>query len=329
MGFWETVVVFGVAPLVGLTAGGALFLPVSPFSPGGRLFWTRAHLVSVARAHWKPIAGGFAIIALDVLETRIDPAWTRALGWDFTPLAAGMDGDLQARLQGLLIHGGWLQHGIGHILQLVLQVVYVIAFPFLLYFTPFLFAWADDRIGVRRAVWAISLCYVIAIPFYLFLPVDEVWYYTQNTPGVAPVENLVLFTPQVGQHLYDFDGLNNNFPSLHTALSCALALVAWQRGTRRFAAFTTVIAVLTVISTIVLGIHWSIDVIIGLALAVAVSAAVRRIVPADRPRDDAGTVASVIEAGATGGSRTGPDAGASGAAVMATNLVTHHGKPDK
>lgn len=273
MGFWETLIVFGAAPVAGLLGGGALFLPRS------RQMWTVSHVRAAARRHWIPLAAGFAIIALDVLETRIDPVWTRWLGWDFTPYFARMDGAIESDLQHLLVSGGAVQHSLGHVAQLVLQVVYVIAFPFLLYFTPFLYAWADHRVGVRRAVWAIALCYVVAIPFYLLLPVNEVWFYAQNTAGAPPVENLVRFTPAVGRHLYDFDGLNNNVPSLHTALSCSLAAVAWQCGPRRFAWFTTVIAGLTVAATILLGIHWLADVAAGLALAAAVAFAVRRLVP--------------------------------------------------
>jgi membrane-associated phospholipid phosphatase len=170
-----------------------------------------------------------------------------------------------------------VQSHMGPVAPLFFAVVYVVGFPFALYFTPFYFAWQDDRLRVRRAVAAIALCYAVAMPFYLLFPVNEVWF-------VHKADNLAVGAlPVLGPALYQFSGVNNNFPSLHTALSASLAAVVWDSPNRRYAWFMAALAACTAVSTVVLGIHWTLDVAAGLLLAAGVAWAVRRIVPVRRP----------------------------------------------
>lgn len=257
----ELLLLYAVVPATGLLAGGVLFLPPS------LRYWSRSHLAVAIRANAVPILAGIGIILLNVLETANDPAITAFFGWDFTAPFAAVDGDLHT----------WLQARMAHWVRVAFAMVYVLGFPFALYFTPFFFAWLDDRVRVRRAVLAIGLCYGVAIPFYVLFPVNEVWLWSQSRGG--NVQNLALVFPWVGDMLYQMSGVNNNFPSLHTALSASLAAVAWDSPSRRFAWFMAALASLTAVSTVLLGIHWTLDVVAGLALAWGVAVAVRRMVP--------------------------------------------------
>lgn len=272
----QDLALFALAPAGGLLAGGALFLPRH------RAYWRGSYIARVARRHWLPIAAGILIVAVNTLETALDPAWSRWLGWDFTAFFARVDGDLVASVQAVTPR--WLADG--------LAIVYVVLFPFVLYFSPFYYAWLDDGVRLQRAVWSIGLCYLAALPFYLFFPVNEAWYHYDTVgqaAGHPAIHNWARDLPGIGGALYQFSGVNNNFPSLHTALSAATAAVAFGRapanrhgGSRLYAPFTIAIAGLTAVSTLVLGIHWTLDVAAGLLLAAGVAWTVRRIVP-DQP----------------------------------------------
>lgn len=253
----ELLVLYAVAPATGLLAGGFLFLPRR------WQYWTLPHLAVAARANAMPILLGICIVLLNILETAYDPAITRALGWDFTAPFAAMDGDFHV----------WVQAATPGPVLSFFAFVYVLAFPFALYFTPFFFAWLDDRVRVRRAVLAISLCYAVAIPFYLLFPVLEVWAHRDD------VANHARNFQWGGELLYQNSGVNNNFPSLHTALSASLAALAWDSPYRRYAWFMAVLATATALSTVLLGIHWTADVVAGLLLAWGVAATCRRAFP--------------------------------------------------
>jgi membrane-associated phospholipid phosphatase len=257
-----------VAAIVALLTGALLFLP------RGQGHWQRSHLAQMARRHRWPLLLGFAILGINAVETHFDPAITEALGWDFTTPFARFDGSLHSDIQGAL------QSGLGQGFAFLLAAVYVLGLPFALYFTPFYFAWLDAGLLLRRTILAIGLCYTVAMPFYLLFPVDEVWSW-HDAPGPMHVENLVIEAlPFFGPALYSVSASNNNFPSLHTALSLVLAAQAWDSKHRAYAWFMVAIAALTVVSTVVLGIHWTLDVVAGLALAAAVTVAARRILPA-------------------------------------------------
>ena len=85
------------------------------------------------------------------------------------------------------------------------------------------------------------------------------------------MQNLAIQYPLVLKNIYAYNELNNCFPSLHTAISTAMAGVAWRSGApRRYVAFSTILAACIVFSTIYLGVHWVSDVVAGLLLAALV-----------------------------------------------------------
>ena len=95
---------------------------------------------------------------------------------------------------------------------------------------------------------ALLLNYFVAVPFYLFVPVNEVWF-------VHPqVKFLILDVfPSFEREYRALSGLNNCFPSLHTSISVTLALIASKSGIRRWAIFAWINAVVIIFSIFYLG----------------------------------------------------------------------------
>ncbi|GMK38359.1 hypothetical protein PCCS19_14130 [Paenibacillus sp. CCS19] len=110
--------------------------------------------------------------------------------------------------------------------------------------------------------YAIMLNYFIAIPFFLFFPINEVWSYDSN------VKFLMLEAfPKFETEYRPLSGLNNCFPSLHTSISTTLAILAVKSGNKKWAVLVCTCALLTIFSIFYLGIHWLIDMFGGLMLA--------------------------------------------------------------
>ncbi|HUR62265.1 MAG TPA: phosphatase PAP2 family protein [Candidatus Thermoplasmatota archaeon] len=239
------VLLFFALPM-SVAAGGALFVPWR------RRYWNLdAWTQALARDGWV-VAGLILMLVPEVIESQLDPFLTRHVGLDFTSVAAALDGDLHVRLQALLPQR-WL--------HTLFTFAYVAGYPFLIIFTPILGIWTGRRQMARRALGAYALCYAAALPFYLFFPVQEVWSYD---PAVT---NIATSYQWVATHLYSFNEINNCFPSLHTAISAAMAGVAWRGPSRRYQHAAWILAAMIVFSTVYLGIHWVVDVVAGLVLA--------------------------------------------------------------
>jgi membrane-associated phospholipid phosphatase len=239
------VLLFFALPM-SVAVGGVLFVP-----------WRRRHwnlatwTEALLRDGWV-VAGLVLMLVPEVIESQLDPLLTRHLGLDFTPLAAALDGGLHVRLQALLPQP-WL--------HALFTFAYVAGYPFLIIFTPMLGIWMGRGALARRALGAYALCYAVALPFYLFFPVREVWAYD------ARVQNVATSYDWVRTHLYSFNEINNCFPSLHTAIAAAMAGVAWRGPSRRYRHLSWALAAMIAFSTVYLGIHWVVDVAAGLVLA--------------------------------------------------------------
>lgn len=121
-----------------------------------------------------------------------------------------------------------------------------------------------NRVILYATCYTIILTYAIAIPFYLYFPVNEVWSYA---PAGVRFIMLDVF-PKFEQEYRPLSGLNNCFPSLHTAISVSMALLAYRSGNRRWMVISTISAVIIVFGIFYLGIHWLTDMIGGTLLAV-------------------------------------------------------------
>jgi membrane-associated phospholipid phosphatase len=197
-----------------------------------------------------------AVIALDLVESSFDDALTAALGWDFTPWIHRLEGDLAAGVQACAP------------LPLVLAATfaYIVLLPVLLA-APMVLAAAEGRRAAYRAHAAgIALNYIVAIPFYLLVPVREMW--AGNPEKVHMLLDRV--SPAILEAYRANSALDNCFPSLHTSLALTAALLAARGERPGFAGFLWASAAAVVASTLYLGIHWASDVAAGIALAFAV-----------------------------------------------------------
>jgi membrane-associated phospholipid phosphatase len=108
------------------------------------------------------------------------------------------------------------------------------------------------------------LIYVIALPFYLFFPVTNVYTFYGAESALETV------IPSVESFFYSATTLNNCLPSLHVAMTLLIAKSVSVTKNKRYAYFTYFCAVSVILSVIYLAIHWITDVICGVLLAFGV-----------------------------------------------------------
>jgi len=249
----------GLLVLVALpasTAGGGLVL-----LPWARERWSLAYWGRLLARHGVVVAGLILMLVPEIIESQLDPAITARLpaAWQTGPTAflAGLENGWHHGLQAAL-PWTWL--------RLLFTAIYVAGYPFIIVCCVMLPVWMDRGRLARRALAAYAICFAAALPFYLFMPVNEVWAYY----GDGYVHNVINDYPLVREHLYSFNDINNCFPSLHTAISVALAALVWRSNMpRRLRVTAVALASGIVFSTLYLGIHWLADVLAGLALAAA------------------------------------------------------------
>ncbi|OYR58988.1 phosphatase PAP2 family protein [Halorubrum halodurans] len=229
-----------------------------------------------------PYAGGLAVVLLlnKGLLDRIE-AFSRRYGLRPTELFYALEGDFVATLQSALPDWGLYYFGPMY----VVGYVVVLAFPFVAY----LFA-ANAR-PLKTLVTAYAVNYAAAIVCYgAVLAYGPRNYH--RLPGADPdaarVEAPLLEAfPEVTRLTARVNVETNVFPSLHTALSVTVLLVAVSTH-EEFPRWTPVAGLLTgsiVVSTMYLGTHWAIDVVAGAALAAGSVAVARRIVSRTGIRD--------------------------------------------
>ena len=201
------------------------------------------------------------VLGTNLLQSAWDPHVTAALGYDLTPHVFALEGDAVAAIQRTLLPLT------PHPLRLALSVFYLAGFvaTLLLPFTLHTRSTPEDA-SLRRA-WFLALAanYVLALPFYLFVPVAEVGWF--DPASARPILEEVL--PGLTAALRHGSALDNCFPSLH--VSCTVT--AWWCGRRlRTRGLPTAIwtraaalsASLTALAVVLLGIHWITDAAAGL-----------------------------------------------------------------
>ena len=192
------------------------------------------------------------IVILHLLEVNlIDPYTTAFIGQNFTSF-------IQSLEDGIV-------HGISQystpILTCFFVFIYIILYPFTLWFTVFYFMLADKRKAMKTFVLSFSLTYGIALPFYLFVPITNVSTYYGTTLSL----NTVL--PGIEQFFYATTTSNNCFPSLHVAMTLLVAQAVSLTNNKRYKYFAYFCAICVIISVIYLAIHWITDVLGGILLS--------------------------------------------------------------
>ncbi|SET69419.1 phosphatase PAP2 family protein [Paenibacillus sp. NFR01] len=198
-------------------------------------------------------AGMVSVLAFNKYEMTIERKMH--LASDFTPFVFGLEGHFVRTVQELFVTP-WLTPIIVFFYIYMLQSVLAASLG--------VYLLDQNRVMLYATCYAIILNYAIAIPFFLYYPVNEVWSYA---PAGVRFVMLDVF-PRFEQEYRPLSGLDNCFPSLHTAISVSTAILAWRSGNRRWAAIATLSASMIVFGIFYLGIHWLGDMIGGLLLAV-------------------------------------------------------------
>lgn len=207
------------------------------------------------------VAGMISVLAFNKYELQIESRMH--LASDYTSVFFRLEGHFVQNLQNIF-YAPWLTPVIVFFYIFMLQSVLAASLG--------VYLLDENRVMLYATCYTIMLVYAIAIPFFLYFPVNEVWSYA---PAGVRFTMLDVF-PKFEQEYRPLSGLNNCFPSLHTAISVSTAILAYRSGNRRWMAITTVSAAFIVFGIFYLGIHWLTDMLGGTLLAViSTSAAVQ------------------------------------------------------
>ncbi len=177
---------------------------------------------------------------------------------DFTPWVFGIEGHFVKNLQEFFYNP---------IITEICVFFYVIVFQSLLIASIGVYLLNRNKLFVYATCFAIIINYAIAIPFYLFFPVNEVWSY----PLSGVTFHMLDVFPDFEKSYRPLSGLDNCFPSLHTSLSVTIMLLAARSGNRVWRIITSISAVIVVFSIFYLGIHWVTDMVAGSLLGITAS----------------------------------------------------------
>ncbi|MCU0242562.1 MAG: protein kinase [Vicinamibacteria bacterium] len=123
------------------------------------------------------------------------------------------------------------------------------------------FARRESIAPFRVLMLALVLAYAISLPCYVFFPVPERW----ALPDSEAILLSDLWSSRLIEAFRPISGLDNCFPSYHTASTVILVWTAYLFGAR-FRTTTLALGLTIILSTFVLGIHWLTDIVAGIAL---------------------------------------------------------------
>lgn|GEM_PF-64178 len=200
-----------------------------------------------------------AIMAFHIFEVRVLDA----------PASALMSGILGDDGLAPLFH--YMENGLAASMSSYWSmpaVVFFVSFYFLfhlflLWFIPLLFLLNNKTWHTRMALLAYPVMYAMSLPFYLFLPVTNVYTY-RGIP--SPVE---MVFPGVEKFYYSVTTVDNCFPSLHVGVAFVILGIVLLSDNRRLKPIAIAYAILMSVTVIFLSIHWVMDVLGGIAVAAA------------------------------------------------------------
>ncbi|WP_336328113.1 phosphatase PAP2 family protein [Halovenus sp. HT40] len=167
------------------------------------------------------------------------------------------------RVEGLVV--AHLQNATPEALIPVFSGFYMFGFAFLLVTPIVVYLFTPALRPLKELLVAYILNYAAGALFYtFFVAVGPRIYVTEHVDGL-----MYQFYPQTADVTSVVSENTDVFPSLHTSLSVIVLLFAWR--TRhiqpRWLQITAIVSSGIVLATMILGIHWAIDVVAGIILA--------------------------------------------------------------
>lgn len=234
-----------------------LFLPKTIYKTSFSQYY------QIFTSHTKFLLIIFAVVAFHLIEVNIlDSYFTDLVGIDFASSIQAIEDDVVY----------WFSQNWTPFLVYFFVLMYIAVYPFTLWFSPLYFLLTDNKKAMKTLAYGLVLIYVIALPFFLFLPITNVYTFY----GIESALETVI--PNVENFFYSTTTYNNCLPSLHVAMTLLIAKSVSLTKNKRYAYFTYFCAVSVIMSVIYLAIHWITDVICGIVLAFSVFYLIKRFV---------------------------------------------------
>jgi len=203
---------------------------------------------------WPFFVSAFLVYMLVQSQSSIVNMLGIKVNADYTGYLLMIEGDLVSHFQGFATP----------VLTYLNGFVYLMIFSFLMIFTFVILIYTHNLKALEEFTIAFIIIYLTAFPFYIFVPITVTGH---ALPNVVPL--LYDLSPIIDQGVRVVDPfLDNDFPSLHAALSVmALMVVVFRTNLHRYKVFAAVSTAAILFSTVYLGIHWIIDLVAGAVLA--------------------------------------------------------------
>lgn len=203
----------------------------------------------------------FGVVIFHLIEVNlIDPFITDLINIDYANHIQRIEGNLVYSFSNL-----W-----DDILIIFFVLIYIGIYPFNLWFTPGYFLLTDETKSLKNLAYGLLIIYLIALPFYLFMPITNVYKFYNASSTLETV------IPSVENFFYTTTTFNNCLPSLHTAMTILIAYTVSLTNNKKYFYFTATCMILVILSVLYLMIHWMLDVITGAFLAIGVILILRR-----------------------------------------------------
>lgn len=208
-----------------------------------------------------PILIIIIVVALHLFEVNIiDPSVTSWVGHDF---ASNIEG-----IEGKTVY--WFSQNWIDVFVYFFVVMYIAVYPFTLWFSIFYFIFNKEKKAMKSLAYGLFLVYIITLPFYLFMPITNVYTYFNTSSALESV------IPSVESFFYTTTTQNNCLPSLHTSMAILVAYCLKLTGNKRLTYFGYFVMICIIISVIYLSIHWITDVVAGALLSIIVIMILKR-----------------------------------------------------
>jgi len=220
-----------------------------------RFFKEKLEIFNLIKSNLPYLLIIIGVVVIHLFEVNvIDPHVTKWIGHDFANNIKNIEGDFVY----------WFSQNWTPFLVYFFVIIYIAVYSFLLWFSPVYFLLTNHKKALKTLAYGLLLIYIIALPFYLFLPIKNV--YSHYNVGSA-LETVI---PYVESFFYSTTTQNNCLPSLHTAMTILVAYSVSLTENKKLTHFAYFTMISVIISVIYLSIHWVLDVISGAVLAIGI-----------------------------------------------------------
>ena len=195
------------------------------------------------------------VVIIHLIEVNfIDSIITEFTQFDFTNNIQKIEGDIVFKISQY-----WTP-----LLIYFFTIMYIIIYPFTLWFSPLYFLIINNKKSIKTISYGLLLIYSIALPFYLFIPITNVYtYYNLESALNSSI-------PTIENFFYKTTTHNNCLPSLHVAMTILIARSIQLTNNKKLTYFAYFCMISVIISVIYLAIHWITDVILGILISLIV-----------------------------------------------------------